>query len=203
MKKIFFSFVLMMVSIIGYSTTWVVSNSGFDFEPATITISLGDSVLFTVSGIHKPIEVSEATWNANGNSPITGFNLPFGGGLLLPEQLTEGTHFYVCQPHASSGMKGKIIVENTTSIAPQPYDADISIFPNPSGGHVQVLMKSSTGRSHFDLEIFDMHGTQVHAARNLEQESLIELYLGELGTGVYFVRLDDGAHSYIRRMVVQ
>lgn len=203
MKKFVLSMAIMTVVLTGYATTWVVSNSGFNFEPTTITISLGDSVRFTVNNIHKPIEVSEATWNANGNSPITGFNLPFGGGLLLPAQLTEGTHFYVCQPHASSGMKGRIIVENTTSIAPQPYDADISIYPNPSSGNFQLQVKNNSGQSTFNLEIFDLHGRKVHAARNLEQETLIELFLSELGKGVYFIKMDDGTHTYVRKMVVQ
>lgn len=52
-----------------------------------------------------------ATWSVNGNTPLSGgFTRPFGGGLLTPSTgLTVGTHYYVCSPHASSGMKGIIV----------------------------------------------------------------------------------------------
>jgi hypothetical protein len=59
--------------------------------------------------------VSQATWNANGTTPLPGgFSVPFGGGMVLPSQLGIGTHYYVCQAHVSFGMKGKIIVTGSS-----------------------------------------------------------------------------------------
>lgn len=95
-----------------YSTNWIVANSGLSFTPATITITVGDSVQFSLSLSHDAVEVSQTTWNANGNTPNGGFSIPFGGGQLLPAQLSVvGTYFYVCTPHAGAGMKARIIVQ--------------------------------------------------------------------------------------------
>lgn len=117
MKKNFLlSLSLFLISMSGFSTTWIINNSSNTFTPATITISLGDTVSFVISFAHDAREVSQITWNANGNTPLTGgFQTPFGGGLVLPAQLGVGVHYYVCTPHASMGMKAIIIVQNCTA----------------------------------------------------------------------------------------
>ncbi|HNT19496.1 MAG TPA: T9SS type A sorting domain-containing protein [Saprospiraceae bacterium] len=103
---------LIIYSLPGFCKTWFVTNSGNSFSPATITISPGDSVQFNLAVAHNVREVSQGTWNANGTSSLAGgFQLPFGGGLVLPAQLGAGTHYYVCVPHASQGMKGTIVVQ--------------------------------------------------------------------------------------------
>ena len=116
--KIFLSLLLFSISFTGICTTWTITNSGFTFTPATIYIVLGDSVNFVIASVHNAREVSQTTWNSNGTTALTGgFQTAFGGGMVLPAQLAVGTHYYVCTPHASIGMKGTIIV---CSAAPSP-----------------------------------------------------------------------------------
>jgi plastocyanin len=112
------------------ATTYTVINSGFTFSPASLTISVGDTVVFSLAGSHNTVEVSQATWNANGNTPLSGgFSTPFGGGTVIFS--TAGSHYYVCSPHASGGMKGVINVVLTTlttgSIATTTYCAGDAI----------------------------------------------------------------------------
>ncbi len=97
-----------------------ITSSGLTFSPSSVTIASGDSVNFSISGSHNVLEVSFATWTTGGTTPLVGgFSRPFGGGLLTPATgLTVGTHYYVCTPHASSGMKGIIIV---ASAGPSSY----------------------------------------------------------------------------------
>jgi plastocyanin len=104
MKKFTLFLFFTSLAIAGYSTTHTVVNSNFTFSPATLTIQSGDSVRFTLANIHTVVEVSQNTWNNNDNTPLSGgFQLPNGGGLVLPAKLTVGTHWYVCGPHASAG----------------------------------------------------------------------------------------------------
>jgi plastocyanin len=107
-----------------YSTTYTVTSSGFTFSPDNITVNVGDTVVFSIGSNHTVLEVSQATWNANGNTPLSGgFSLPAGGGTLVLTSV--GTHYYVCGIHYSMGMKGTINVVSlslsTGVISPASY----------------------------------------------------------------------------------
>lgn len=93
------------------AVTHTVVDAGFSFSPATLTINLGDTVVFAISPAHNVVEVTQTTWNSNGNTSNGGFTLPFGGGTLVIGAV--GTYYYVCSPHASMGMKGQISVVQT------------------------------------------------------------------------------------------
>src|SRR3990172_631399 len=113
MKFLFLFIALSVISALpSQATTHTVTAVGFTFSPSSLTITAGDTVIFSISGIHNAVEVSQATWDANGTTPLGGgFSLPLGGGSVV--LTVVGTHWYVCQPHASSGMKGIITVNPT------------------------------------------------------------------------------------------
>ncbi len=204
MKKIALSMMMMLAGLTGYCTTWIITSPGFTFSPATITIDLGDDVDFDIDGIHAVVEVSQSTWNANENTPLPGgFDTPFGGGMVTSSELTLGTHFYVCSPHASGGMKGIIIVQNTTSTEPNPFSANMSIYPNPSSGKFQLVMANSEISKNYDLDVYDLQGKRVYAKSRSELQSLNEIDLSNFEKGIYFVKLRDGIKIYSRKIVVQ
>jgi plastocyanin len=204
MKKIILLFLLIPLALTGFSTTWIVNTSGFSFSPANLTIAEGDSVFFDIDNIHNSIEVSQTTWNANGNSPLAGgWSLPLGGGLVLPADLTEGMHWYVCGPHANGGMKGTILVEGVLYIGEPPSPPTISLFPNPTDGYVQLTLNSLDFKSQYDLEIFNILGDKVYAERRLEQDAVIELNLSGLAQGTYIIKLYDGVYVDSRKLVIQ
>ncbi|UKN01842.1 T9SS type A sorting domain-containing protein [Paracrocinitomix mangrovi] len=131
-----FSFLSLILFISFYSNATIVTiiNSGFTFSPDAVTITEGDTVQFTIGGAHFVVETNQTTWNANGNTPLGGgFTTPNGGGMVLPSFLTVGTHYYVCSPHASVGMKGTITVEACVAPgAPASVTGDLSVCPNTS-----------------------------------------------------------------------
>ncbi|MBR9979037.1 MAG: T9SS type A sorting domain-containing protein [Bacteroidetes bacterium] len=110
MRFFYILFIALLVSTVTtYAVTHTVTDSGLNFSPAALTINLGDTVDFSLASMHNVIEVEQSTYNSNGNTPKTGgFSLPFGGGILVIGSV--GTYYYVCSPHASSGMKGTITV---------------------------------------------------------------------------------------------
>lgn len=204
MKKFLLSILLASIGLTAFGKTWIITNSGFEFSPDDISIQLGDSVRFQLAAIHNAIEVTEADWNNNKNTPlIGGFSLPLGGGLVPVEKLTEGIHFFVCGPHASAGMKGKIKVEGTTGTRQQPTVSALTLFPNPSNGVFQLRMDYSPATSDVQIDVFDTQGKKVYAIRNLEQQIVREIDLTTLGKGLFFVRISDGPATYISRVVVQ
>lgn len=204
MKRISLLILLLSAGLSAYSTTFVVTNSGFNFTPATITITFGDSVRFTVAGIHKPIEVSQTTWNNNDNTPLAGgFQLNNGGGLLVPSQLAVGTHFYVCEPHASGGMKGTIIVQGSTAIEDFHFPAEVSVFPNPSSGKFQVIVDQTERSNSFDLEVYTVEGKRVYVKSRTETAPVNPIDLSTVRKGIYVVKLQDGNKRYSTKVIIQ
>jgi plastocyanin len=204
MKTILFSVILFAIVTAGYCTTWTITNSGFTFSPATITITVGDSVNFSVTSIHQPLEVSQATWNANGNTPLAGgFQTPFGGGLVLPAKLTVGTHYYVCSAHASMGMKGTIIVQNSTGIKENTAKTNFSVFPNPSNGKFQIEMVNPVFPENYNLEIYNMVGDKIYSNYGLKQQVSTQIDLSGFPRGYYFVRIFDGAGISDKKVAIQ
>jgi len=94
------------------TTYTVVSvNGSLDFTPEDLVIAVGDTVRFEMSSSHNAVEVSQATYESGGLTPLDGgFNIGFGqtGEVVFSE---VGVHYFVCQPHAGRGMVGTIRVE--------------------------------------------------------------------------------------------
>ncbi|MDQ3142761.1 MAG: T9SS type A sorting domain-containing protein [Bacteroidota bacterium] len=186
MKKIILlSILLLSISTIGYSTTWTVINVGFTFSPNVLSITTGDTVNFILGGEHNAREVSEATWMANGNTPLPGgFETPFGGGMVFPEQLTIGTHWYVCSVHASVGMKGIIIVQNVTGTEDNQPQITLETYPNPIIN--SMIIKSANGLIGSQYFITDLEGRPHLSGKLLENTSVD---ISHLVQGVYLIQV--------------
>jgi plastocyanin len=195
MKKILQSFVLILTGLTTHATTYTITSPGFTFSPSTITIVSGDNIDFNIDGIHNVIEVSQATWNANGNTALPGgFQLPFGGGLLQASELPVGTHYYVCGPHASAGMKGIIIVQNTTGIEEKDLQPQISVFPNPGNGLLTI--RSVAGQDIREYFITDQAGRKVFTGV-LNGEST-RADISRLRQGIYFIQITGQKRTSVR-----
>jgi len=184
--KITVTFFLMCISFMGFSKVWTVTNSGTVFSPATITIVLGDEVLFSLGNSHNAIEVSKATWDANGNTQLSGgFATDFGGGQVATAQLAVGTHYYVCSPHASLGMKGQIIVQAVTGINDVHSQMDVGIFPNPTSDFLHV--NAGIGLFGTSYCLYDQSGNRLITGVIAGQS--FDLDLRDLSSGIYFFQL--------------
>jgi len=195
MKKTFHLLPLLwMVTSSSFSTTHTITNSGFTFSPNSITINLGDTVKFVLESMHNAREVSEATWNAGGNTSNGGFDLPFGGGTVVLTQ--TGIHYYVCVPHASIGMKGTITVNSGTEV----FSAHGTIpdqwilmqnYPNPFNPSTMISFILSSN-AYVSLKIFDAVGREVStiAAGEFSAGKYVRPWnAAGYPSGVYFYRL--------------
>ncbi len=168
-------------------TTWTVTNSGFTFSPDTLVINDGDSVKFTIAGSHNTREVSMTTWNANGSTALSGgFSTAFGGGVVVPAKLTVGTHYYVCAPHASSGMKAVIIVQSTTSISSASTTSLFSISPNPATNFITI--KSATSKVGKTYQIVNIIGKTVLTGVLCSTQEQVDI--SKLISGIYLVAIE-------------
>jgi LPXTG-motif cell wall-anchored protein len=77
-----------------------VSEVDFDFVPATVTIAVGDTVVWTNNGA-SPHTSTGGSWNSGTMNPGASFSHTFS---------SAGTFPYVCSFHESIGMTGTVIV---------------------------------------------------------------------------------------------
>jgi plastocyanin len=186
MKRFSIIAVMLMYSLTEISAINEITNVGLTFSPASLTITSGENVTFVLESMHNVVEVSQATWNANGNTALPGgFSLPFGGGELLPAKLTVGTHYYVCNPHADLGMKGVIIVSTATGLEDIPGQTDISIFPNPAIDLITVRAGKYLLGAQYSLT--DQYGRQMLVGK-IDSET-ISINISQLNNGIYLLNV--------------
>lgn len=125
-----------------------IENQGLAFTIDTLYVNVGDSVNFQIGASHNAVEVSQATWLANGTISNGGFSVGFGGGGIIIN--TIGTYYYVCQPHAGLGMKGIIIATNNPFSYNWYNASNVLVSTNDS------LISDSCGP--FYVKVFDHNG---------------------------------------------
>lgn len=132
-----------MMSSAAWATTHTVTNDGFNFVPDTLQITVGDTVIFDIGGSHNAVEVSETTYDNDGTMSNGGFEVDFGGGVVVLNEAK--TYYYVCTPHVTLGMKAVIIAEEASQ-------ADEVFVAELSGSHA-ALPVLSTGRGQIRAEL--------------------------------------------------
>ncbi len=206
-NSIIFLVLVLVCSTVGYSTTHIIGNSGFTFTPADLTINLGDTVNFVVASIHQPREVDKATWDANGTTSNGGFDLPLGGGIVVLTQ--TGTHYYVCVPHASLGMKGTITVNAVTGVKdisqtiPETFNL-MQNYPNPFNPSTTISF-SLPSKSFVSLKVYDVIGNEVATIVNQELSAgnyTKQWNAENMSSGVYYYQLKAGTFSETKKLVL-
>jgi plastocyanin len=202
MKRYTLAAVLTILTTLAFSNKVTITNSGFTFSPAEVTINFGDTVVFELASMHDAIEVNEATWNANGNTPLPGFQVPFGGGTVTG--LSAGVHFFVCEPHASLGMKGKITVNAPSGVpVAEPFDNNFAIYPNPVVDKLNlknIMTRSSSGFS-YRVEVYNMLGGKVIDLKDMDLQNIVVLDLASVPSGQYILRVSDNKHIFTRKFL--
>ena len=208
-KYLLFIALALMISIFASGASVTIINSGFTFSPNSVTINIGDTVKFQLASIHNALEVSETTWNANGNTPLPGgFNTPFGNSELTG--LSAGVHYFVCSNHYAMGMKGKITVNSTSGNADNKVETrKFNIFPNPTKGKFTLQFNGPDGTAgswtgsdpHTGIEIFNILGEKIADLSGLTSSSSNEIDLTSVPDGIYFIRLKDSKSTYTEKLI--
>ncbi len=183
----FFSGLLLATLSIQAQTTTTILNDGFNYVPAEVTVTVGDTVKFVLGEFHNVREVSQTSWNANDTISNGGFSTGFGGGTFVAT--TSGTFYYVCVPHASFGMKGTLIVTPASNIdisLASQFSVKVAPQPVVGNGHLMVLSPMTTVAS---FELSDLAGNQVlvQKASLVAGANEIEIAMEHLPAGIYLL----------------
>jgi plastocyanin len=202
MKTLFIFSAFILSALFVFPNKITITNTGLTFSPDSISIRVGDTVVFQIDTIHNAVEVSHATWTANGNTPLPGFSVPFKGGQVTG--LAAGVHYYVCQPHAYLGMKGRIFV--SYGLGTNAQDATIEntgIYPNPTTGKFMIRRAGSGFQGGITrellMDIYNMAGEKIISGSDLPQQDPYEMDLTAYPDGLYFLSfVDDKVKKTIR-----
>jgi len=159
-----------------------ITTVGTTFSPDLLVIEAGDIITVTLAGIHTMTEVSEATWNANGNTSNGGFDYSAGTHEFTIDQ--PGTYYYVCVPHAGMGMKGRIIVETNTSITPRADAIPVRLLNDRTTTHLTVTGAPAGSL----LVVYDVQGSELLRSSLTTGNSVS---VAQLPTGVFPVSILD------------
>ncbi|MDP4240901.1 MAG: T9SS type A sorting domain-containing protein [Bacteroidota bacterium] len=205
MKKLLLPLLLTTCWIYGFGTNFTINNDGFTFSPATITITQNDEITFTLASIHNAVEVSQGVWDANGSSPVIGFNIPFGGGTLSGSQLSIGTHYYVCTNHVAFGMKGIIIVESSSGIEDHKIQDEMSVYPNPAKENITFSYNPATSNV-VEIKLFNIQGKLVTVL--LPRTTISGLFLQTFPldnlvcSGLYFIQISSNKTIVYKKIII-
>jgi len=207
MKKMYVTVFLSVLFLFSYGTTYQIVNIGVTFSPSTLTINQGDDVTFTLNSLlHNAVEVSQASWNADDATPLSGgFSVPFGGILVNIGQLGVGTHYYVCTNHVTFGMKGTITVQGTLAVPETRIQNELLIYPNPAKDNLTVQYTSS-GTEVVEMKLFDLQGKLVNVL--LQKTRVSGLFTGTFllntisAPGVYVIQFSTGDKNSYQKVVI-
>ena len=129
LRKVCFGFLLLPFTLLAQTTHTVIVGPGLNYDPAELTIIVGDEVRWASLGGYHDVNFDENSVNGNsfGNpTSIVEASLPpqgsgIMGSITFPD---SGTYDYDCSvgSHALGGMVGKVIVQ------PNPADEILELF---------------------------------------------------------------------------
>jgi len=171
------------------------------FQPDTVTINRGDSVIWTNNGafLHTSTSGADGVWDSLWDSGTMAHGVTFVHGFP-----TDGTFSYYCTFHWLSGMKGVVVVGMTGANEPSgaPEDlARVTSFPNPFSART-TLRLGPTRVDRAAVRVFDATGRSVRTLATTDGSSAVWDGTNDrgqgTGPGVYFVRYGSCAVAVTR-----
>ncbi len=208
MKSTFLSFIFASLFFLNASAAnFNITINGFSYVLDNITVNVGDQVTIEASSFHPLLQVSQATWNANGTTPLSGgFNSTSNFAFTITAAMGGTTLYYVCSNHASSGMKGQINVNVAAGIPENSIrDFNFTVYPNPimADAWINVSVKKA-GR--ISIVMHDMQGRIIQHIVDMNVkagEMTLPLDASRLQKGIYILNMRTTEGMIRKEIVIQ
>ena len=128
------------------------------------------------------------------------YNIQLKDGILPGTVIDNEAKIYFnnYDPISTNVVSHKVVEE--TGIEDNDEPLSFVIAPNPNNGTFTIVFSKDNSENRCDLTIFDLVGTEVYQALDL-QTNVINV--NELAQGVYLVKLNVGGIISTRKMVVE
>ncbi|MEQ1798360.1 MAG: T9SS type A sorting domain-containing protein [Lacibacter sp.] len=181
--------------------------SGLSYSPATLNVNVGDIVTIEASGFHPLVEISQASYDANDNTLLSGgFSSTSNFNLTITAAMAGTSIYYACSNHGTGGMKGRINVNVVANITENRIrEFNFTAYPNPvvSKAWINISVKKAGTVS---LSVYDQNGKIVScfAERNLQPgEITLPFDASGLQKGTYILQMRTSQGIMRKRILIQ
>lgn len=180
--------------------------------------TLNDTVVVTVNALPNvtlalPFDsvcLNGAAITLTGASPAGGTFTGAGisAGVLTPSSLTAGvkqvTYSYTDNNSCTNSNTDSYEAKNCTTVGIEEIAGTLaaSIYPNPSNGNF-ILQINTANLSSLALIVTDMQGKEVYNYQTSRVETISQLNLSALQSGMYLVNAISGNLRFNQRIVIQ
>lgn len=204
MKKTFTLFLsAILISCFSNSKAAIthITVGNFQFSPSSLTISLGDTIIYTwLDGSHTTTSVGipngAVAWNESMNSNSPEF-------MYVPA--VEGTYNYVCLPHQSMGMTGQFTVINTSGIS-ENLISGASLNGVMIGGDQLQVKFNIPSPATVSIRLYNLIGNTVSTFMENVRESAgvyeEKFLLPSLRSGIYMLQLQTPEGVLTKRVLI-
>ena len=145
--------------------------------------------LFIVSGLSAQTIDRQLIGNAGGSLSAGNIELSYSVGEAVIQSFTTGSIIVsqgFQQPNSGAG--------SNTSVSDFSLDDQFSFYPNPVNSTLFLKFKSGSDNLDLAIRVYDLKGVlilQQNEIMNQGAQRIIELNLGRLSTGNYFLQITD------------
>ncbi|MBI5059012.1 T9SS type A sorting domain-containing protein [candidate division KSB1 bacterium] len=197
---------LLALSLSATATVHTVTVSNFQFSPATVTIQLGDTVVWNnTGGTHNVNHTGNPQLFRSGNAAPAPWTYQYPNASQSTP-LPVGSYPYVCQPHAP-GMAGTVVVEAAAAgdvRAELPAATELSQnFPNPFNANTEIVF-SLQQSTPVKLAVYNVLGESVRSLIDGELSAgthRLNFDASGLSTGIYYYALATPTTTLTRKML--
>ncbi len=197
--------VFLTMATVAHAATHIIQfggTVGFHYSPNSLNVSVGDTIQWEGDFSMHPL--SSTSVPAGGLS----FHQATGSVFSYPV-LIAGAYLYQCDFHAGLGMTGSFTtlltgIENTkTSFQPDAFKLEQN-FPNPFNP-TTLISFDIPFQTPVSLKIYNLVGQEVATIvnGNMEAGRYSKMWNAlSMSAGVYYYRLQAGAYSETRKLVL-
>jgi hypothetical protein len=185
-----------------FSTFFIAPNPGCaSWSSTLVTVNVNDVVTFGAGGTCPLVEVSQATWMANGTTSLaTGFGIKNTSYTFTITALTSNTIYFAST--ANGNAKGRIVKAGSTGLSSINNQlTQVSLFPNPVASEVNIIVPSSV--KDVTLKLIGINGKEIELPSSSVQGSVITAILpSSIGNGVYFIEVSTANERVYKKVVI-
>lgn len=213
MKSLYLSLCALFLFIgVNAQILHTVNAGNFYYEPASITINVGDTVRWVNDGgTHNVNADINTLTDMSYNNPESFSSSPTTGSILLTRVFNvEGTYNYDCSvgAHAANGMVGTVIVEPTVMNVENNERAIESFiaYYNKNQDEINVSFNLNGSSNDAQLVIMNLAGQQVLQENLLGMDGANNMSIdldGKLSAGIYIIALQMSGDVRTNKLVIE